>query len=131
MNGSIMNLPRLLFLHALVTLAAGVVLIVAPGVIPGFVDIPVDRRANLLCYLLGAAEVSLAVLSYGSRNLSDRPAIRLICLTFIAFHALTAVVEVYAFSQGASARVWGNVGVRAVVVGLFIHYGFGKINQNE
>lgn len=126
-----MNLTRLLTLHALVTFAAGVVLIVAPGVIPGFVNIQVDRRTYLLCYLLSASELSLAALSYFSRKLSDRQALQLICLTFIVFHSLTAVVEVYAFSQGASARIWANVLVRMIVTGLFFYYGFAQKSLNN
>lgn len=126
-----MSLPRLLTLHALVTFAAGVVLIVAPGVIPSFVGIQVDHQANLLCYLLGASELSLAVLSYFSRKLSDKQALQLICLTFIVFHSLTAIVEVYAFSQGASARIWANVLVRMIVTGLFFYYSFTQKSLNN
>lgn len=109
-------------MHALLTLAAGLVLIVAPGAIPGFVGIQVTPGANLLGYLLGAAEVSLAVLSYFGRQLSDRPALRLVCLTFMSFHSLTALVEVYAFTQGVSGRIWANVLLRVVVTALFTHY---------
>lgn len=123
-----MNLTRLLLFHAIVTFAAGVVLIVAPGVIPGVVGIQVDPRGHLLCYLLGASEVSLALLSYGSRTLSDRRALQLVCLTFVVFHGLTALVEVYAFTQGISANVWGNVVVRVVVAGLFMYYR-GQLKQ--
>ena len=126
-----MNLSRLLTLHALVTVAAGIVLVVVPGVIPGFVGIQVDHQVNLLCYLLGASEMSLAALSYFSRKLSDRQAIRLVCLTFIVFHALTAIVEVYAFRQGASARIWANVLVRLIVTGLFFYYGFTQKSVNN
>lgn len=118
-----MNLARLLFFHALLTLAAGLVLIVAPAAIPGFVGIEVAPGANLLSYLLGAAEVSLAVLSYFSRQLNDRQALQLVCLTFISFHSLTAVVEVYAFTQGVSSRIWANVALRVIVTALFTYYG--------
>ncbi|MBD2756785.1 hypothetical protein [Spirosoma validum] len=121
-----MNLTRLLILHAVVTFAAGVVLIVTPGLIPGSVNIHLNPEANLLCYLLGACEVSLAVLSYYGTKLRNVEAIQLICLTFIVLHSLTAAVEIYAFSQGASAKIWGNIALRIVVSGLFIYYGIAK-----
>ncbi|GAB3643375.1 hypothetical protein [Spirosoma arcticum] len=112
------TLTRLLVFHAIVTFAAGVVLIVAPGVIPGFMGIQVDHPANLL----GAAEVGLAVLSYCSRKLSDRQALQVVYLTFIVFHSLTALLEVYTLTQGGSTKIWGNVALRIVVTGLFIYY---------
>lgn len=114
-----MNLSRLLLIHALLTLAAGLVLIVLPDAIPGFVGVRLAPEA----YLLGAAQVSLAILSYFSRRLRDRQALGLVCVTFISFHALTAVVEGYAFTQGVSARIWANIGLRVIVTMLFIYYG--------
>jgi multisubunit Na+/H+ antiporter MnhC subunit len=49
---------RLLFsVHAIVTLAAGVVLIVALPAIEGVVGIRIEPNACLLCYLLAAYRV--------------------------------------------------------------------------
>lgn len=124
-----MNLTRLLIFHALFTLAAGAVLIVSPGLIPGTVGIDLNPGAYLICYLLGAGEISLAALSYFATRISDSQAIRLICFTFIILHGVTALVEVYAFSQGLSASIWGNVALRVVVIGLFRFYGIRKGGQ--
>lgn len=121
-----MNLNRLLILHAIVTFAAGVVLIVSPELIPASVDVELHAGAYLICYLLGACEVSLAVLSYYSTRLRDRQALQLVCLTFIVLHGLTATVELYALTQGASRGLWANLAVRVFVVGLFSYYGFIK-----
>ena len=118
-----MNLNRLLLVHAVVTLAAGMLLVVAPAVIPGTVGIQLNPNASLLSYLLGAAEISLAVLSYFGRKLTDRQGRQLVCVTFIVFHWLTAFVEIYAFTQGISVVIWVNVAVRALVTGLFVYYG--------
>ena len=123
-----MNLNRLLLVHAFVTMAAGVVLLVAPAVIPGTVGIQLNPTANLLCYLLGAAEISLAVLSYFARNLANGQARQLVCLTFIVFHGLTVLIEIYAFTEGLSFCIWANVVLRVLIIGLFIYYG-RKINQ--
>lgn len=123
-----MNLNRLLLVHAFVTMAAGVVLLVAPAVIPGAIGIQLNPTAYLVCYLLGAAEISLAVLSYFARYVTDRQARQLVCLTVIVFHALTAFVEMYAFAEGVSPRIWANVALRLLIIGLFIYYR-RKINQ--
>ena len=121
-----MNLNRLFLVHAVVTFAAGVVLLVAPAVIPGTVGIQLNPNAYLLCYLLGAAEISLAVLSYLGRELADRQGRRLVCLAFIVFHSLTALAEIYAFTDGVSLAIWANVAVRVLVISLFFYYGLIK-----
>ncbi len=127
-----MNLRKLLIIHALITFAAGIVLIFSPQLIPGTVGIQIDPKANLLCYLLGTSEVSMAVLSYYSTTLKDTKALRLVCLTFLIFHTTTAAVEFYAFTQGLSINILGNVVLRIIVATLFTYYGFFKtLNQNS
>jgi hypothetical protein len=116
----------LLAIHAFITLAAGIVLIALPAYIPESVGISLHPGAYLLSYFLGAAEIALAFLSYYGRNLTDAKSLRLICLTLIVFHATTAAVEVYAFTQGTSAKIWINIAVRLTVVFLFWYYGLRK-----
>jgi hypothetical protein len=70
---------RLLFtVHATLTVAAGIVLVIAPAAIPHAVGIIVTPPAFLLCYLLAAAELCIGLISWGARNLTDTHAIRLI-----------------------------------------------------
>jgi hypothetical protein len=127
-----MNLSRLLFLHGVVTLAAGVVLIAVPGAIPGAVGIDVPTTADLVPYMLGAAEIAIAVLSFGASRLHDRPALQLVSITIIVFHLATAAVEALAFAQGGPrAGVWANVAVRVAVVALFAYYGLRKASRSE
>ena len=116
-----MTLPvRILFIvHGVVTAAAGVVLIVAPGLIPSTVGITLGADANLLPYLLGAVELGVAVLSIAASRLRDAAAIRLIAVSFAVLHGVTAVVEVLALAQGADPFLWGNVALRVVVAVLF------------
>ena len=118
-----MNLSKLLLVHAVLTFAAGVVLLIAPGAIPQSVGIDLDQRAYLLSYLLGAAEMSVAFLSYFGRTLRDVRALRLLSQTFVAFHLLSAMVEIYAFAQGANAVILTNVGIRILAAALFAYYG--------
>ncbi|MFI6299323.1 hypothetical protein ACIBEJ_47565 [Nonomuraea sp. NPDC050790] len=118
-----MNLRILLVLHGLVTAAAGVVLIVAPGLIPAAVGVRVPADAYLVCYLLAAAELAVGYLSFAARDLRQREATRLVVWTLIVFHACTAGVEVYAFTRGVHPGIWANVAVRLAVIALFVHYG--------
>jgi hypothetical protein len=115
---------RLLFtLHALVTVAAAIVLICAPAAIPRTVGIIIPPSAFLLCYLLAAAELCIGVVSWGARHLTDAKAIRLVVSSFIVFHGASALLELWAFMAGLSAGIWANLAVRVVAVTLFTYYG--------
>jgi hypothetical protein len=117
-----MSVPvRILFIaHGIVTAAAGIVLIVAPALIPSAVSIALPAEANLLPYLLGGVELGVAVLSIGAARLRDAAAIRLIAVCFAVLHGVSAVVEVLALMQGADPVLWGNVVLRVVVAVLFV-----------
>jgi hypothetical protein len=118
-----MNFARLLILHGIITLAAGVVLVVAPGAIPAAVDVDVPDGAVLVPYMLGAAEIAIAVLSLGASRLTDPQALRLVAITLIVFHLTTAAAEAYAFFQDRTAAgVWINVAVRLAVSALLGYY---------
>jgi UPF0716 family protein affecting phage T7 exclusion len=54
------GLRALLVVHGFITLAAGIVLIVAPGLIPSAVGIHLEPSADLVAYLLASAEFGLA-----------------------------------------------------------------------
>jgi hypothetical protein len=113
------GLRALLVVHGCITLAAAIVLAVAPGLIPGLVGIDLEPNAYVLVYLLAGAEFGLAVLSLGGSRLSDVRALRLIAWSCIAFHGSSGVLEVVAYARGASAAILANVVARAVIVGLF------------
>lgn len=113
-------------IHAIATLAAGVVLIVAPNAIPSTVGIDLPTNAVLLAYFLGAAEIAIAFLSFGARKIKDITALSLIIWTFIVFHAATAIVELYDMAlNGYSAVLVANVIFRLAVV-IFFMYLKGK-----
>ena len=71
-----MRAPTLLravfVVHGFITLAGAVVLTVFPTAIPSAVGITVERPQYLLVYLVGAAELAVAVLSFGAtRSISS------------------------------------------------------------
>jgi hypothetical protein len=114
-------LPLLFILHAVITAAGAAVLIVVPTAIPAFVDIPLAPSQYLLTYLLGAAELTVAVVSFGAARLRDVASVRLIVAAFVTLHLTSAAVEVlYALVASAHWIVIANVGVRLVFAGAFL-----------
>jgi hypothetical protein len=115
------GLRALLVVHGFITAAAGLVLTVAPSLIPSVVGISLEPNAYVLAYLLAGAEFGLSVLSFGGSGLVDARALRLVVWTCIVFHASSGVLEVYAYAHGASVAIVGNVAARAVIVGIFAY----------
>jgi hypothetical protein len=115
------RLRALLVVHGFITATAAIVLTVAPSLIPGLVGIYLEPSAYVLAYLLAGAEVGFSVLSFGGSGLTDARALRLVVWTCVVFHASSGVLEVYAYAQGASITIVGNVVARAVIVGIFVY----------
>jgi hypothetical protein len=115
------GLRTLLIIHGFVTLAAGIVLIVAPDLIPSAVGIRLEPGADLVAYLLAAAKIGFAVLSFGASRLPDTRALLLIVWSCIAFHGSSGVLEIYAYVHGVGGAILGNVAARAVIILLFAY----------
>lgn len=107
-----LSLQTLLFLHGLVTLAAGIVLLIDPNLIPEVVGIHLPSTAYLVPYLLGTAELCIAAISFGATKFKDAVALRSVSWSFIILHGSTALVEIYAYTQGLSILIWGNIALR-------------------
>ncbi|MCW5874137.1 MAG: hypothetical protein KIS88_05775 [Anaerolineales bacterium] len=118
-----MTLNRLFIFHALVTLAAGIALVVVPNAIPSTVGVKLDEGQFIIAYLLAGAEFGVAYLSFVATRISDHGARRAIVLSFIVFHMTTAILEVYANLQGLSPLIWANVALRVLISALFTHFG--------
>jgi len=121
-----MNLQRLFVLHAVLTFAAAFVLAFAPDAIPQTVGISLPPSAFLVAYLLAAAELAMAVLSWGARNITDVNAVRVIVSSLITLHAASALLEVRAFLAGVSSVILANVAVRVTAIVVFWYYGFAR-----
>jgi len=117
-----MTLQRLFIIHALIMLAAAVVLLAAPGLIPSAVNITLEHDSFLLAYLLGTAELALAFLSYRSIRINDPKALSIICMVFVVFHISTAAIELYAFVGGVDIKILVNIFVRIIVAAAFAYY---------
>ena len=115
------GLRALFVIHGFITLAAGVVLIVAPDLIPGMVGIRLEPDAYLVAYLLAGAEIGLAVLSFGASRVTDPRTLRLIVWSLVAFHGSSGILELYAYARGANVAILANAAARAVIIGLFAY----------
>jgi hypothetical protein len=118
-----MTLRILLVIHAIITFAAGVVLVVAPEAIPSVIGIHLAPGTFVICYFLAGAEFSIAFLSFYGARCRDAECIRLVVRTIIVFHASTAVLEIYALTQGIDITLRGNVALRVIVIAIFFYYG--------
>jgi hypothetical protein len=117
------GLRKLLIVHGVVTLAAAMVLIVSPGLIPGMAGVHLAPNADLLAYLLAGAEFGLAFLSFGGSRLTDVRALRLIAGSCIVFHAASALLEAYAaYRQVGNQLLIANIAVRVIIVALFLWF---------
>jgi len=107
--------------HGLITLAGAVVLAVFPTAIPSAVGITVERPQYLLVYLVGAAELAVAVLSFGATRLTDEAALRLVVTTFVVLHGASGVLDlVYMGVIGLNTTIIANTVLRFAVVAVFL-----------
>jgi len=106
-----------LFVHGLITLAGAVVLTVWPAAVPSMVGITLTEHDYLVVYLLAAAELGAAVLSFGALRLSDRAAIALIVTTLVVWHGASGLLNLLYLGQtGFNTTLVANTGARAAAV---------------
>ena len=120
----------LLIVHAVITFAAAMVLIIIPDAIPGMVNIRLSPDAYLLCYFLGAAEIGIAYLSFFSIRIKERQALRIVVTGFIIFHLATGALETFAIIHDhLSLKIIGNIVLRIIMSILFYYYGIVKLKE--
>jgi hypothetical protein len=125
MTETTIRAPRLLravfVVHGLITLAGATVLTVFPTAIPSVVGIQLERPEYLLVYLVGAAELAAAVLSFGAARLTDRAALGLIVLTFVVLHGFSGILDVvYIAVTDVNGTMIANTVARLAVVAVFL-----------
>jgi hypothetical protein len=107
--------------HGAITLAGAVVLIAFPSAIPSAAGIAITRGDYLLVYLVAAAELAVAVLSFGAIRITDWAALRLIVTTVIVLHAASGILDiVYMALAEPNATMISNTVLRFAVVTVFL-----------
>jgi hypothetical protein len=114
-------LRAVLTIHGCITLAGAVVLVAFPTAIPAMVGITLQRPDYLLVYLVAAAELAVAVLSFGAARPSDRAALRLVVFTLVTLHLASGLLDILymGMTSVAPALVANTVARFAVVAVLF------------
>lgn len=112
-----------MIIHAFVTFLAGLVLVIASRAIPHMVSVSVSKNQYILCYFVAASEFSIAYLSFQTTKVKDLIAIRVIFISFIVFHLITAVLEVFVLQNGESKVLILNIVLRIII--SFLCYVFG------
>ncbi len=108
-------------IHGVITLAGAVVLTVFPTAIPSAVGIDITRTEYLLVYLVAAAELAVAVLSFGAIRITDWAALRLIVTTLVVLHATSGILDIaYMALTQPSPRMTANTVLRFAVVAVFL-----------
>jgi hypothetical protein len=108
-------------LHGLITLAGAVVLMAFPRAIPSMVGITITRPDYLLVYLVAAAELAVAVLSFGAIRITDWAALGLIVTTLVVLHATSGVLDVvYMALTQPNATMISNTVLRFAVVAVLL-----------
>ncbi|MBE1552464.1 hypothetical protein GGC64_006551 [Mycobacterium sp. OAS707] len=118
-------------LHGLITLAGAVVLTAFPQAIPSMVGITLTRPDYLLVYLVAAAELAVAVLSFGAIRVTDWAALGLILTTLVVLHATSGVLNVLymALTQPNATMISNTVLRFAVVVVLLVVWRAARRHQ--
>jgi hypothetical protein len=114
-------LRTVLLIHGAITLSGAVLMIVFPRVIPAAVGIDLRPDDYLLVYLVAAAELAAAVLSFGAVRLTDRSALWLVVATLVVLHGVSGLLNVlYASQIGWSTVLVVNTCARAAVVAVLL-----------
>lgn len=114
-------LRAVFMVHGVITLAGAVVLTVFPTAIPSLVGMTVERQQYLLVYLVAAAELAVAVLSFGAARLTDPAAQRLIVTTFVVLHGASGFLDVvYMAVTHVNGTMIANTVARFSVVAVFL-----------
>ena len=108
-------------IHGAITLAGAFVLALFPAAIPSAVGINLARPEYLLVYLVAAAELAVAVLSFGAIGLTDWSALRLVVTTLVVLHLVSGVLDlVYMGQTGFNGTLIANTVLRFAVVAVLL-----------
>ncbi|WP_029115942.1 hypothetical protein [Mycobacterium sp. URHB0044] len=115
------TLRAVLVIHGVITLAGAFVLVVFPTAIPSAVGITLMRPDYLLVYLVAAAELAVAVLSFGAVRITDRAALGLIVATLVVLHSVSGILDiVYMALTEPNGTMISNAVLRFAVVAVLL-----------
>lgn len=119
----------LLRLHAVATFCAAWVLVLAPSWIPSVVGMQLQEPQYLICYLLAAAELAMAYLSWQGARINEAWTLKIIIQTFMVLHASSLVLELYVWFHTMSGALFANCVFRLMVCALFYVLGVRTLSS--
>ncbi len=118
-----MKLSNLLVVAAVIGAVFGVAFVVASGPLLSIYGITLDKAGTLVAQLFGAALISLALLNWLARNVTDPEARQAVVLANLAGDIVGFVVILLGQLAGiANALGWSNVAIY-----LLLALGFGYV----
>jgi uncharacterized membrane protein YfcA len=121
------KLSNLLVVAAVIGAVFGVGFVVASGPLLAIYGITLDKAGTLVAQLFGAALISLAVLNWLARNVTDPEARRAVVLANLAGDVVGFVVILLGQLAGvANALGWSNVAIY-----LLLALGFAYVQFME
>ncbi len=122
-----MKLSNLLMVAAVIGAVFGVGFVVASGPLLAIYGITLDKAGTLVAQLFGAALISLSVLNWFARNVTDPEARRAVVLANLAGDVVGFVVILLGQLAGISnALGWSNVAIY-----LLLALGFAYVQFME
>ena len=122
-----MKLSNLLMVAAVIGAVFGVGFVVASGPLLAIYGITLDKAGSLVAQLFGAALISLSVLNWFARNVTDPEARRAVVLANLAGDVVGFVVILLGQLGGISnALGWSNVAIY-----LLLALGFAYVQFME
>ena len=122
-----MKLSNLLVVAAVIGAVFGVAFVVASGPLLAIYGITLDKAGSLVAQLFGAALISLALLNWLARNVTDPEARRAVVFANLAGDVVGFVVILLGQLAGvANALGWSNVAIY-----LLLALGFAYVQFME
>jgi hypothetical protein len=127
MESTVLNI--VLLINTFLTFAAFILFFFAPKVLLSWVGVQIDPSAYFSGYLVGAAELGIAIISFYARKITDAKALSAICLSNAAFHAFSVVGEILLVASGRTSEPWSlwvNMALRTTLATLFAYFAVRK-----
>jgi hypothetical protein len=123
-----------LLINAFLTFAAFILFYVAPEALLNGVGAQIDPSAYFTGYLLGAAELGIAIISFYATKIKDAKVLSVICVSNAAFHAFSVVAEILLIASGRTSEpwgLWGNMALRTTLAALFAYFAVRKSSEGR
>jgi hypothetical protein len=114
---------------AFLTFAAFILFFLAPEALLNGVGAKIDASAYFSGYLVGAAELGIAIISFYATKITDAKVLSVICISNAAFHIFSVLAEILLIASGRTSEPWSlwvNMALRSTLAALFAYFAVRK-----